>query len=138
MVPRTSGIIALAALVSIIQSCGTKPLELDADDLTNMLSVSNVVKQPVADPSDASRISRVIIDVDVIHVGDFVIDVPFTMTWGLRDQDGNLIGSASAMLAEKMAPGDRRHVTLSISFPPRASLSDLQDALTFDPLPKSQ
>ena len=128
----------LVLLMICAQACGTNPLELDADDLTNMLSVTNVVKQPVPDPSDASRITSVIVDVDVVHVGDFAIDVPFTMTWGIREQSGGLIGSASARLAEDMTPGARRHVTLNVSFPPRTDLNNLQDVVTFDPLPKPE
>ena len=133
-----SYIIMLVLLMIGTKACGTNPVELDVDDLTNMLSVTNVVKQPVPDPSDASRITSVIVDVDVVHVGDFTIDVPFTMTWGLREQGGGLIGSASARLAENMTPGARRHVTLRVFFPPRTDLNNLQDVVTFDPLPKSE
>lgn len=122
----------------LIQGCGTSPLELDSDELTNLLSITNVVKQPVPDPSDESRITRVIIDVDVVHVGDYTIDVPFTMTWGLREQNGTLIGSSVVRLGEDMGRGARRHVTLNITFPPRQSLNGVQDIVTFDPLPKSE
>ena len=131
-------IMVLLLSISLVVGCGNKPFQLDSDDLTNMLSISNLVKHPIQDPVDSSMMIGVTIDVDVIHTGDFVIDVPFTMTWGLRDGQGALIGSGSIRLVADMSPGARRHVTLDVNFSPRANLNGIQDVVTFDPLPKSE
>jgi hypothetical protein len=121
-------------LTALLTCCGTKDDELDTAQLSSMLSISNLSKIPVRDPSDPSRISGVSIQVDVINVGYWEIDVPFLMTWYLVDSEGDPLGSASKRVEAGLKAGGRVSVFLTVSFPPVSSLEGVSDVVTFDPL----
>ncbi len=119
-------------LALALWGCGTSPLDLDNDILSDMLSLSNRTRRAIQDPADPSRIIGLAVEVDIINVGTLPIDLPFTMTWSLLDGQGNVHGSASTRVDETLAPGARRHVSLTLNFPAIPSLEGFSDAVTFD------
>ena len=63
-------IVALA-----LWGCGTHPLDLDNDILSDMLSLSNRTRRAIQDPADPSRIVGLAVEVDIINVGALPIDL---------------------------------------------------------------
>ena len=125
---------AALLLTALLTCCGTDDDELDTAQLSTMLSISNLSKIPIKDPSDPSRISGLSIQVDVINVGYWEIDVPFLMTWSLVDGAGHVLGSASKRVEAGLKAGGRVSVFLTVSFSPISSLEGISDVVTFDPL----
>ncbi|MCZ6636061.1 MAG: hypothetical protein O7G87_21910, partial [bacterium] len=62
---------------------------------------------------------------------DVPIQVPFTITWTLRDSDGSVLGQVSQQLAGLAARG-RERVVVIIPFEARPDLSGIRDEVTFD------
>jgi hypothetical protein len=118
--------------VLILAGCGTKDRVLDTDALSDLLSISNLSKLPIRSSADPSLIVGLAIDVDIINVGNERIDEPFTVTWRLRDAEGNTLGQTATRLAAGLSPGQRRSVTLNITFSPVPDLEGVQDVVTFD------
>ena len=122
----------LLACLLVCCGCGTGALEWNTDDLSDTLSIGNLVKQPVHDTADPPQIVGLRIQVDVINVGYVPIDVPFTITWSLVDRQGRTYGTASRRFNGSLAAGGSWHVSLSLSFPQTPSLEGFQDVVTFD------
>ena len=120
------------ALVAMLWGCGSGPAGPDSEELSRVLSISNLSKQPIQDTADPSRIVGLTIEVDVINRGALPIVVPFTLTWSLRDRQGQVLGSASRRLEGILEPGASRHVSLTLNFPATPSLEEFQDVVTFD------
>ena len=114
--------------------CGRNPKGLQAEELSNMLSITNLAAQPVYDQGDPPRIVAVRIDADVVHVGDVPIDEPFVLTWRLVDDQNDTVGQASKRLEGDMEPGAVRSVTLTVEFEARESVGGLRNVATFDPV----
>ena len=125
---------ATLLLTALLTCCGTNDDELDTAQLSRMLSISDLSKIPIRDPSDSSRISGLSIQVDVINVGYWEIDIPFLMTWSLLDSAGKTLGSASKRVEPGLKAGGRVSVSLTVSFPSIPSLEGVSDVVTFDPL----
>ena len=125
--------IVCAVLVGVL-GCGRNSNVLDAEDLSNMLSITNLAAQPVLDQSDPPLIIGVRIDADVVHVGEVPIDVPFILTWRLVDDQNETVGQASKRLDGNLEPGGVRHVTLTVEFEARESVAGLRNVATFDPV----
>ncbi|MDA0747051.1 MAG: hypothetical protein O2954_11065 [bacterium] len=126
------GVVALF----LFWGCGEKSVGLDANELSNMLSLTNVSKQPIPDVLNTSQVAGVVIDVDVVQVGDFPILVPFLIRWQIRDAQGEVLGETTRRFEKDLAPGARVHTTLRVTFLARPNLGGLQDLVTFDPLPR--
>ena len=109
-------------------------MKLDTDTLSSFLSIGRLERAAIPDPQDPARAVGATLAADVVHVGDFPITVAFRMTWRLRGGGGDTVGTATARFDENLQPGAVRTVTLSISFPSRAGISDLQNVITFDPI----
>lgn len=122
----------LLAIALVLCGCVSNPMDPDNRELSNMLSLSNRVKRPIQDPANPSQIIALQVEVDIINVGDLTITVPFTITWSLLDGQGKIYGSASRRLEGNMAPGAKRHVSLTLNFPATPSLEGFSDAVTFD------
>lgn len=118
--------------VLLLAGCGTDDRGLNTDTLSSLLSISNLSRLPLRSAADPSLIVAVSIEVDVVNVGEVVIDEPFTLTWELRSAAGTRMGSATRQLAAGMAPGERRTVSLEITFDPVPDLAGVQDVVTFD------
>ena len=115
-----------------LAACGTSPVELDNDQLSEMLSLTNLSKRPIRNPLDATQIIGVGVEVDVVNVAPVPIDVSFALVWSLRDGEGRTLSSASGRIAAGLAPGSSRHVSLTLSFAAVASLEGYRDVATFD------
>ena len=130
-----AGAAAGIALALALAGCGADDRGLNTNELSDLLSISNLSKLAIRSSGDPSQIVGLAIDVDVINVGDRIVDVPFLMTWTLIDDDGNTIGSGTKGLEAGLGPGQRRSVTLSIVFAPLTSLDGVRDVVTFDLIP---
>ena len=116
----------------VLPGCGTDDRGLDTDELSDQLSITNLSKLHIRSTGDPALIVGLAIDVDLIHVGNLVIEDPFLMTWSLVGEDGVTLGSASKRLDGGMAPGQRRSITLNISFSPVSNMNGVRDVVTFD------
>jgi hypothetical protein len=125
-------VVGVILLATSLLGCGSTDRGLDTDELSDQLSISNLSKLHIRSPGDATLIVGLAIDVDVIHVGDLVIVDPFVMTWSLVKDNGDTLGSASKRLDGGMTPGQRRSITLNVTFGPVSSLSGVRDVVTFD------
>ena len=124
--------LAVLALVIGLWSCGTRDRALNTDELSDQLSISNLNRLPIRTAGSESMIVGVAIDVDVVNVGNLVIDDAILMTWSLVAPAGGSLGLASRQLAAGLAPGERRNVTLNITLSPVTDLNGVQDVVTFD------
>ena len=125
--------IGLAVLV-LIAGCGRNPKGLQAEELSNMLSITNLAAQSVYNQDDPPLIIAVRIDADVVHVGDVPIEEPFVLTWRLVDDQNETVGQTSRRLEGNMAPGAVRKVKLTVEFEARESVAGLRNVATFDPV----
>ena len=125
--------ICLVVLV-IVAGCGRDPKGLQAEELSNLLSITNLSAQPVYDRGDPPRIVAVRIEADVVHVGDVPINEPFVLTWRLVDDRNETVGEVSKRLEGNMQPGAVRRVTLTVEFEARESVAGLRNVATFDPV----
>lgn len=125
--------ICLTAL-AVILGCGRNSKALDAEELSNMLSITNLSARPVLNQDDPPLIVAVRVAADVVHVGDVPIDAPFVLTWRLVDDQNDTVGQASIRLEGNMAPGAVRPVTLTIEFEARETVAGLRNVATFDPV----
>ncbi len=123
----------VCAVLIVVSGCSGKSNVLDAEDLSNMLSITNLSAQPVLNQANPPLIVAVRIDADVVHVGEVPIDVPFILTWRLTDDQNATVGQASKQFDGNMEPGAVRHVTLTVEFEARESVAGLRNAATFDP-----
>ena len=126
--------IGLVVLVVVLAGCGRNPKGLQAEELSNMLSITNLSAQPVYNPGAPPLIVAVRIDADVVHVGDVPIEEPFVLTWRLVDDRNDTVGQTSRRLEGNMEPGDVRRVTLTVEFEARESVAGLRNVATFDPV----
>jgi hypothetical protein len=113
-------------------ACGSGPSGLDEEDLSNLLAISNVSKSYLSEGGDPGLISGVVVNVDIVNIGAILIDVPFKVTWVLRDPTGDRYAHASQRVDQGLGPGQRLHLTITLRFPPLASLQGYGDAVTFD------
>ena len=125
--------IGLVVLV-VLAGCGRNPKGLQAEELSNMLSITNLSAQPVHNQGAPPLIVAVRIDADVVHVGDVPIEEPFVLTWRLVDDQNDTVGQTSRRLEGNMEPGDVRRVTLTVEFEARESVAGLRNVATFDPV----
>ncbi len=125
--------ICLVVLV-VVAGCGRNPKGLQAEELSNMLSITNLSAHPVLNQGDPPQIVAVRIDADVVHVGDVPIEEPFVLTWRLVDDQNDTVGQTSRRLEGNMEPGDVRRVTLTVEFEARESVAGLRNVATFDPV----
>lgn len=125
--------IGLVVLV-VLAGCGRNPKGLQAEELSNMLSITNLSAQPVYNQGAPRLIVAVRIDADVVHVGDVPIEEPFVLTWRLVDDQNDTVGQTSRRLEGNMEPGDVRRVTLTVEFEARESVAGLRNVATFDPV----
>ncbi len=122
------------AVLIAVSGCSGKLDVLDAEDLSNMLSITNLSAQPVLNQDNPPRIVGVRIEADVVHVGEVPIDVSFILTWRLVDDQNATVGQASKQLDGNMDPGAVRRVTLTVEFEARESVAGLRNVATFDPV----
>lgn len=120
------------ALILVFCGCSTSPLEWNTDALSDSLSIGNLTRTPVYDTVDPPQVVGLRIEADVINVGGVPINVPFTITWSLKDDGGYVYGTASKRFAGSLAAGGSWHVSLSMTFPPTPNLAGLRDVVTFD------
>lgn len=125
--------IGLVVLV-VLAGCGRNPKGLQAEELSNMLSITNLSAQPVYNQGAPPLIVGVRIDADVVHVGDVPIEEPFVLTWRLVDDQNDTVGQTSRRLEGNMEPGAVRRVTLTVEFEARESVAGLRNVATFDPV----
>ena len=107
---------------------------MQAEELSNMLSITNLSAHPVFNQVEPPQIVAVRIDADVVHVGDVPIEEPFVLTWRLVDDQNDTVGQTSRRLEGNMAPRDVRRVTLTVEFEARESVAGLRNVATFDPV----
>ena len=86
----------LLSWILLVWGCGSSPVSLETEILSQVLSIGNLNKLEVRDSGDANTIVGLNIQVDVINIGGVVINVPFFMTWRLRGEDGS-VGSVCSM-----------------------------------------
>jgi hypothetical protein len=125
------GLLLGIAAAALIVSCSSDPRDLDNDELSSLLSLSNVVKTEVRRPGNVNEITGLIVDTTVIHTGFATINVPFRMTWALR-KDGSTVGSAWQDFPARFSPGQSASIRLVIPFAARTDLDGLTDIVTFD------
>ena len=125
-------LLLLLLLLPALCGCSPNPSEWETDALSDMLSISNVNKQPIRNAADPPQIVGMRVDLEIVNVGRVPIDVPFTVTWSLRDPQGKPYASASRKLTGDMAPGALRRVSLALQFPATPTLNGFQDVVTFD------
>ncbi|MEE2753509.1 MAG: hypothetical protein VX910_05960 [Candidatus Latescibacterota bacterium] len=130
MVSVTARLI-LVFVVFGTSACSDNSLLLDNNDLSSLLSISDVSKTAVQDSGDPELIAGLVVETTVIHTGFVIVTVPFRMTWSIR-RDGNTIGSASREFDAGFSPGQSERVRLVLDFGPVASLVGSTDAVTFD------
>ena len=118
-------------LYALLVGCSSSPIALDNDDLSSVLSITNISKTPITDTTNAGLVTGLLIDAEVVNTGFFTIDVPFRMTWSLRE-GGTNIGTASTSFSAGFSPGASRRVQLRILFSPVATSEGFQDVVTFD------
>lgn len=104
---------------------------LDNDDLSSLLSISNVTRTRIADTANPALISGLTIDSTVIHTGFVTVRVPFRMTWALR-RDGAVLATATRDFGPGFSPGDSIPVRLTLRFGPVSDLVGTTDSVTFD------
>ncbi|MDP6776113.1 MAG: hypothetical protein QGI83_05050, partial [Candidatus Latescibacteria bacterium] len=63
----------------MLAGCGTSPVELDNDQLSDMLSLTNLSKRTIRSPVDAAQIIGVGVEFDVVNVAAVPIEAPFTV-----------------------------------------------------------
>lgn len=119
-------------LIAMFWSCGSRSLGPDSEDLSSVLSISNLKKQSIEDSSDPSWIVGLSIEVDVFNRSPLPIVFPFILTWSLQDGEGRVFGSVSRRLEGNLQSGASRHVVLTLHFPATQSLDQFQDVVTFD------
>lgn len=118
-------------LLLLCWGCSSNPVSQISEDLSRVLSITNLSKFPIPDRQNADLVIGVSIQVDVVNTVDVPIQVPFTITWTLRDGDGSMLGQASQELAGLAARG-RERVAFTIPFEARPDLSGIRDEVTFD------
>ena len=118
-------------LALVYWGCSSNPVSQVSEDLSRVLSITNLSKFPIPDRQNADLVIGVSIQVDVVNTADVPIQVPFTITWVLRGGDGAVLGQASQQLAGLAARG-RERVAFTISFEARPDLSSIRDEVTFD------
>jgi hypothetical protein len=123
--------IVLLCAVCSANACSNDSLRLDNNDLSSLLSITDVAKTVVQDDSNPELVAGLIVNTTVIHTGFVRINVPFRMTWQLR-RDGTTVGAASRDFDSGFAPAQTERVRLVLSFPPVVSLDGVTDAVTFD------
>lgn len=125
--------LCLVVLV-VVAGCGRDPKGLQTEELSNMLSITNLAAQPVYNQDNPPLIVAVRIDADVVHVGDVPINEPFVLTWRLVDDQNDTVGEVSKRMEGNMVPGAVRRVTLTVQFEARESVAGLRNVATFDPV----
>lgn len=118
----------------VLAGCGRDPTGLQTEELSNMLSITNLAAQPVFNQDNPPLIVAVRIEADVVHVGDVPIEEPFVLTWRLVDDQNETVGQTSRRLEGNMEPGAVRRVTLTVEFEARESVAGLRNVATFDPV----
>ena len=113
-------------------ACGTNPIGLDNDQLSDMLSLTNLSKRTIRNPLDPTQILGVGIEADVVNVAAVPIEVPFTVVWSLRDGEGRTLSSASGRIEAGLDPGSSRHISLTLSFAAVSDLDGYGDVVTFN------
>lgn len=123
-------LISCVVWCACLAGCSSKPA-LDNDDLSSLLSISNVVKTRIPDAANPDLVAGLTIDTTVINTGFSTVDVPFRMTWTLR-RSGQTLASQSRDFAAGFGPGDTQPVRLTLRFDPIPDLDGTTDAVTFD------
>ena len=118
--------LALAGLVG----CSGDPV-LDNDELSTLLSISNVTKTRIQDIANPVLIAGLTVDTTVIHTGFSNVNVPFRMTWTLR-RSGTILATAFRDFEAGFRPGASVPVRLTLRFSPIPDLDGTTDAVTFD------
>ena len=121
----------LLSVVIVVSACSNDSLRLDNNDLSSLLSISDVTKTVVQDSGNPELIGGLVVETTVIHTGFVTVNVPFRMTWSIR-RDGKTIGSVSREFDAGFAPGQSERVRLVLDFAPVTSLVGSTDAVTFD------
>ncbi|MCZ6634159.1 MAG: hypothetical protein O7G87_12195, partial [bacterium] len=85
--------------VLVCWGCSSNPVSQVSEDLSLVLSITNLSKFLIPDRQNADLVIGVSIQVDVVNTVDVPIQVPFTITWTLRDGDGSVLGQVSQQLA---------------------------------------
>jgi hypothetical protein len=116
----------------VLAGCGASPVELDNDQLSDMLSLTNLSKRAIRSPVDPAQIIGLGVEFDVVNVAAAPVEPPFTVVWTLRDGDGRTLASATGRVDAGLAPGSSRHVALTLSFAAVASLEGYTDVVTFN------
>ncbi len=121
----------LGLLVAVV-GCGRTPLDWTRDDLSGVLSLTNLSRQPVYNTETPRSVVGLRVQAEVVNTGIVTIDVPFDVTWSLLDAQGKVYASASQRIEDGLLPGERRRVSLVLEFSEIPGLEGYREAATFD------
>jgi len=113
----------------ILAGCGGGPISPETQTLSAFMSIANVSRDPVFNPS--GEIIGVNLSAEVINTGPIPIGSPFVMTWRLRSANNSEIARVTHRFA-RFDAGETQRVLLAMTFDARSSLSGVRDAVTFD------
>ena len=123
---------AFGLLIALVCLSGcTSDQVLENEDLSSLLSITDVTKTRIPDVGNPELVAGLTVDSTVIHAGFITVNVPFRMTWTIR-RDGAVFATATRDFPAGFAPGDSVPVRLTLRFDPVTDLSGTSDAVTFD------
>ena len=125
-------VVVLLGLLVVVAGCGRTPLEWTREDLSDVLSITNLSRQPVYNAETPPSVIGLRVQADVVNTGIVTIDVPFDVTWSLLNAQGKVYASASQRIEDAVLPGERRRVSLVLEFSAIPGLEGYREAVTFD------
>jgi hypothetical protein len=121
----------LLMLLAFLPACGGDNTLVANQQLSDALSISNVVKREIRDPDDPSQLVGLVVDIDLVNTRLIPIEAPFDVAWTLQDAGGDNFATDTVRI-DRMSSGAVRRLVFTFGFGPIPSLAGFRDAVTFD------
>ena len=79
----------LLMLLAFLPACGGDSTLVANQQLSDALSISNVVKREIRDPDDPFQLVGLVVDIDLVNTRLIPIEAPFDVAWTLQDAGGD-------------------------------------------------